>query len=104
MLGYNSVLLREAEYYLGVNYMRKNEIDSARASFTNCYKISGKVDEQRDEESGFQINALIYLARIADRSGDENLAKKYYEEVLDLRNYSNSHKKAERYLAKLKSE
>ena len=98
MPGYNEVLLREAEYYLGVNYMRKNKIDSANASFSDCYELSKIIDEDRDEESGFQVNALIYLARIADRKGDKNSAKKYYEEVLDLRNYSNSHKKAKRYL------
>ncbi len=103
MPGYNEVLLREAEYYLGVNYMRKNKIDEAKKSFNNCYALSKEIDEERDEESGFQVNAIIYLARIADRTGDKNLAKKYFEEVLDLRDYSNSHKKAERYLSKLKS-
>ncbi len=101
MPGYNNVLLREAEYYLGVNYMRKNKVDEAKKSFNNCYELSKKIDEDRDEESGFQVNALIYLARIADRTDDKISAIKYYEEVLDLREYNNSHKKAKRYLNKL---
>lgn len=99
MPGYNEVLLREAEYYLGVNYMRKNVIDSAKTSFQNCFDISKRVDKEKDEESGFQVNALIYLAKIADRTGNKNLAEKYYEEILRLRDFSNSHKKAKRYLS-----
>ena len=30
VMGYSDVLLREASYYLGVNYMKKNEIDLAK--------------------------------------------------------------------------
>ncbi len=98
--GYNDLLRREAIYYLGVNYISKSLIDSAKSSFLECLELSKKLDAERDEESGFMINGIIYLARIADRTGEKEKAKKLYEKILDLRNYSNSHKKAKKYLEK----
>ena len=60
------------------------------------------IDEENDEESGFQINALLYLAKIASQQDENHLAKSYYEQILDMRDYRNSHKKAKRHLKKLK--
>ena len=61
-----------------------------------------KLDEENDEESGFQINSVLYLGKICDQLGDIDLAKKYYNEVLEMREYIKSHNKAKRYLKKLK--
>ena len=97
--GYNEHLLRESSYYLGVNFMQQNQIDSAMICFEKCEEVSLKIDN--DEESGFRINATLYLGKIADQTGNLEKAEKYYEKVIDMREYNNSHKKAERYLAKL---
>jgi hypothetical protein len=97
--GYNNYLLRESAYYLGVNYMQQDEIDSAKVCFEKCDEVSRKIDD--DEESGFRINANLYLGKIADQTGNLKSAERYYEKVLEMRQYNNSHKKAERYLSKL---
>jgi tetratricopeptide (TPR) repeat protein len=102
MPGYSETLLRESTYYLGVNHMRKNQIDSAESSFSQCVELSRRLDEENDEESGFQVNAVLYLGKIYSQRGEAELAKKYYNHVLEMRDYSNSHKKAERFLVKLK--
>jgi tetratricopeptide (TPR) repeat protein len=102
MPGYNNMILREAEYYLGVNFMRKNKIDSAENSFSNCYELSKKLDEDKDEESGFMVSAVLYLAKISTQNGEKEKAKDYYNKVLEMRDYNNSHKKAEKYLAEFK--
>lgn len=101
--GYNDNLLREASYYLGVNYLRHNKIDSSEYSFEQCYNLSLKLDEDKDEASGFQISALIYLAKINLRQGRTKKAKEIYEEILDKRDYNHSHEKAKKYLNRLKS-
>ena len=101
LLGYNDLLLRESTYYLGVNYMSKNNIKSAQESFEKCVEISSKLDEKDDEESGFQVNGYMYLGKMASNTGDNKLAKKYFQKVLEMRDYSNSHEKVKKYLAKL---
>jgi len=103
LLGYNSLLLREASYYLGVDYMRRNKIDSAQVSFEVCVDLSNELEKDSDEESGFQINALLYLAKVATQLKEDEKAIKYYESILEMRNYRNSHKKADNYLKKLRN-
>lgn len=96
--GYNDKIKREAHYYIGVNYKREDSLDSALKHFNICKQISRKIDE--DEESGFLINTILYLGEIYDLIGERKKAKKYYEEVLDFREYGNSHERAENYLEK----
>jgi len=101
LIGYNEMLLRESSYYLGVNYMRTDNIDSAKACFSQCADLSVKLDKKNDEESGFQINAVLYLGKIAGQKGEADLAREFYDRVLEMREYNNSHSKATRYLSKL---
>lgn len=101
LLGYNDLLLREATYYLGVNYLSKNKIDLARDCFEKSTEISTVIDEKSGEESGFQVNGYLYLGKIANRSGDKKAAERYFLKVLEMKDYSNSHKKVKRYLANL---
>lgn len=96
--GYLDKAKREAVYYIGMDYKLKNEPDSARIYFEECYDISERVD--KDEESGFWINAALYLGMLNDQLGNRTAAIKYYEEVLDLKERNDSHKLAEQYLQK----
>jgi tetratricopeptide (TPR) repeat protein len=96
--GYNYQARREASYYLG--YYRKmiNNLDSAIIYFKECVDISKKID--KDEESGFRINATLYLGILNDQIGQRDKAIEYYNECLDMRDYSDSHTSAKRYLEK----
>ena len=94
--GYNSEIEREADYYIATDFQNKNQIDSALAYFSNCRKISMLIDT--DEESGFLINSTLFIGMLLDQSGKSDEAKKYYEEVLDYREYGASHDLAERYI------
>ncbi len=98
LYGYSKLLLREANYYIGVYYMNNGKIDEAENYFIDCFNLSKELDKSRDEESGFLINSLIYLAKIQDKRGNVKKAKSIYTNLLEMRDYSNSHKKAEKYL------
>ncbi len=56
--------------------------------------LSRKVD--KDEDSGFLINTLLFLGKLNDNKGLREKAIKYYEEVLDMDEFNNSHEKAEK--------
>ena len=72
--------------------------DSAIIYFKECVDISKKIDQK--EESGFRINATLYLGILSDQTGQRSKAIEYYKECLDMRDYSDSHATAKRYLEK----
>jgi tetratricopeptide (TPR) repeat protein len=95
--GYNTPKTkREASYYIGVQYRNIGQLDSAKYFFEMSSDISKQIDTK--EESGFWINANLYLGMINDQIGLRDKAVEYYEKLLDMREYSNSHELAKKYL------
>ncbi len=103
LFGYNTPnSLREASYYVGNNYKNNGEFDSAKIFLKKCILESEKIDEE-GEESGFQVNAYIYLAQIAEVLKQNEDAIRIYEKILNIKDYGNSHSIAENSLKNLKS-
>jgi hypothetical protein len=73
--------------------------DSAQVYFEDCLEYSMKVDEYR--ESGFLINATLYLGLIKEVKKEYAAAKMYYEKVLDMNEFANSHTLAGDYLERI---
>ncbi len=94
--GYNQRFEREALYYIGMYFKLSNRADSAAFYFQRCVDISKKID--KDEESGFQINATLYLAMAYDQLGMRDKAVKFYKDVLAMKERGDSHTQAETYL------
>lgn len=90
---------REATYYIGNNYKIKAQLDSALIYFKKCIQYSNKIPA--DEESGFLINSTLYIGKIKEMKGEYNEAIKYYNDVLEMREFSNSHSLAQSYLDRL---
>jgi tetratricopeptide (TPR) repeat protein len=97
--GYNNKKsIREANYYIGVEARNEKKLDSARIYFEKCAGLSRQVD--KNEESGFLINSILYLGMINDVQGNRDKAKDYYTKLLDMKEYGNSHSLAKQYLDK----
>jgi tetratricopeptide (TPR) repeat protein len=95
--GYNNYKAeREAYYYIGVEARNEKKLDSAKIDFEKCAEISRLADNK--EESGFLINSLLYLGMINDVQGNREKAKDYYNKLLDMKEYGNSHTLAKQYL------
>jgi tetratricopeptide (TPR) repeat protein len=98
--GYNTLRVkREANYYVGYVFRNFGQYDSAKVYLEKCIDFSLKVD--KDEESGFLINATLYLGMIKEMNKEYAAAKMYYERVLDMREFGNSHGLAETYLERI---
>lgn len=95
-MGYTERIKREAEYYSGVYYKQNDSLAPAETHFLNCDSLSRILD--KDEESGFLVNTILYLGELNDLKGEREKAIKYYEEVLDLDEYRDSYEKAEKHL------
>lgn len=95
--GYNnSKTIREAAYYVGVQYRNINQLDSAKIYLEQSAEHSLKIDGK--EESGFLINSYLYLGMINDVLGNRSKAKDYYKSLLSMREYGKSRELAEQYL------
>lgn len=95
--GYNTTKTkREASYYVGLQHRNVGQLDSATYYFNMCANLSREIDKK--EESGFWVNAYLYLGMIHDQLGEREKAVEYYEKLLDMREYLNSHELAKRYL------
>ncbi len=90
--------LREALYYVGLQYKNENNPDSSLLYFTQCEKLSREIDG--DEESGFLINTTLFLGMLNDALGNRGKALDYYEEVLDMKEYGRSRSLANQYIQK----
>lgn len=96
MPGYDVSVAREALYYVGNALYNKRDYEMALKYFKKCDEASRIID--KDKESGFMINANIYIAMIYDKLGKKDLAKQVYKEVLTMKEYDSSHTKAKKYL------
>lgn len=97
--GYNNQkTIREACYYIGVEERNEKKLDSAKIYFQRCADVSRQIDKK--EESGFLINSVLYLGMINDIQGNRDKAKDYYNKLLDMKEYGNSHSLAKLYLDK----
>ena len=98
--GYNTLRTkREANYYIGYQYKNVGNYDSAQVYLERCLTYSLKIDE--DEESGFLVNSTLYLGIIRENKKEYAAAKMYYEKVLDMREFGNSHSLAEANLERI---
>jgi len=96
MYGYGDIVKREAVYYIGNDLFIRGKLDSAKTFFEECEKISKTIDVE--EESGFLINASIFLGKIYDVLGWRDKAVAKYKAVLTYREYGQSHQAANDYI------
>lgn len=96
--GYDKNARREASYYVAFQHRIGGRIDSAMVYFRECENISRQID--KDEESGFRINSVLYLGMLADQKGEREQALRYYRQLLDMRKYGDSQVLAKRYIEK----
>lgn len=100
--GYNTPnSIREASYYIGYDFKNNGQLDSAKIYLQRCISESKKIDKE-DEESGFQVNAYLYLAQIAEALKYKDEAIRLYEELLEMKDFGSAHSIAENSLRNLK--
>jgi tetratricopeptide (TPR) repeat protein len=98
--GYKSLRIqREASYYIAYRYKSIGEFDSSLVYFQKCVDLSIKI--YNEEESGFMINSTLYIGTIKEMQGKHIEAKMFYERVLEMREYGNSHTLAENYIDRI---
>jgi len=97
VFGYNTVKSkREAAYYLGVYYKDGHNADSALVWLKRSEAFSLSADTK--QQSGYFVNTLLYSGMMHDILGHRDEAIKYYNRVLESREYSTAQAQAKNYL------
>jgi tetratricopeptide (TPR) repeat protein len=95
-VGYDNFTAREAMYYIGLALMRRKDNDNALKYFLKAHEGSS-IDS---EDSGFTVNVNLYIGNLYDLKNNHEKAKKFYSNVLKMKEFDNSHTKAQIYLKK----
>ncbi len=101
LTSYNNPLKREALYYVGRDFFNRSVFDSSLIYFNSCEALSKEIDGEK--ETGFRINAILYVAECNEKLGNIKTALQKYEEVLDLDEFRDSHHKAQKHIDKIKA-
>lgn len=94
--GYSQKLRRETTYYLGFYYKAIGQWDSSMTYLKECVDLSKKID--RSDPTGYWVNALLYQGMAYDKLNQRDQALKCYNDVLAIKEYSNSHRLAKMYI------
>ena len=92
--GYSRTIGEQALYYLARTHMVYRRYNEALVHLRRLEKIG----EQAGDSSVFRILAFLRLGMTYDALGERDTAVRYYEQVLDLDDWSGAHDRAERYL------
>lgn len=96
--GYGSrSLARESNYYTALSYVKLGRIADAEPYILKAEDITRQMDPSNESA----ISAFIYLlsGMINDSKGNASTADVYYDRVLSMKNFQNSHQEAERLKA-----
>ena len=78
MVGYEATSGRYAAFFLGQMYERRKELDEAKKYYELVVKFATEIDAT---DTGYYLFSLIALGEIAQKQGDKEAAKMYFEEV-----------------------
>lgn len=94
--GYTSLnLKREANYYTALSYLRLNRILEAEPYILNALETTKTIDKENEDA----YTSFIYLLNgmLNDVKGNDASADFYYNQVLSMKNFQNSHEEAEKF-------
>ncbi len=94
--GYDDYDGREAYYYIGRNYFISGKLDESLTNMYRCDEISRTLD--KNGASGFMSMANLTIGMIYDLQKKRSAAVAQYQKVLDMKEYENTHKDAQRFL------
>ena len=94
--GYTETIEREAQFYLGLYEMTINNYDIALQHLYRCDELCRIID--KDGPSGYMVVTNLKIGNIYDLQSKREIAIKQYDKVLNMKDYQETHKQAERYL------
>ncbi|MEO6694483.1 MAG: hypothetical protein ABIY50_01860 [Ignavibacteria bacterium] len=94
--GYNSDgLIRESNYYAALSLSKVNRILEAEPYILRAENITNKMD--KDEDHAYTSFIYLLAGMMNDVKDNKSTADIYYDRVLSMKNFQNSHAEAEKF-------
>ena len=90
----NPFLKREAYYYLGFSNMNLGNNEEAKNYFIKAEELSNQIDKEGSMIKAFN---LLWLGVTYRNLMDTGKAREYFDKVLNMENFGDSHKQAEQF-------
>ncbi|MFH0990491.1 MAG: tetratricopeptide repeat protein [bacterium] len=94
--GYDVYDAREAYYYLGKFLFLAGRLDESLKSFLQCDELCRRLD--KEGASGFMSMANLTMGFIFDLQKKRGSALAQYQKVLNMREFENTHRDAQKYM------
>jgi tetratricopeptide (TPR) repeat protein len=94
----NKSLIREANYYIGFCLMHLGQNEESLKYLLKSEQLSYEIDKGETMIKAFTI---LWLGVVDSRLGNKEKAKEYFNTVLKMENFGDSHQQAEIYLSRL---
>lgn len=94
--GYNNKnLSREANYYVALSLTKLNRILEAEPFINKAEEITKIID--KDNETAYTAFIYLILGMLNDSKGNISTANLFYDKVLEMKNFQNSHQEAQKF-------
>ena len=90
----NKLLRRDANYYVSICNLRLGRLLETEKNLLDCEELNKQVE---NEETSFGVFTYLMLGMLFDKKNDHSRAINFYDKVLSLKNFENSHQEAEKY-------
>jgi tetratricopeptide (TPR) repeat protein len=91
----NDALLREADYYIALCLLKTGRALESEQFLIECLRLNDKLDK---DDTSFKVYTFLMLGMKSDAAGHREDAIKHYKKVLEMKEFSNSHKEAKNFL------
>ena len=94
----NKSLIREANYYVGFCMMHTGQNEESLKYLLKSEQLSYEIDKGETMIKAFTI---LWLGVVDSRLGNKDKARQYFDTVLKMENFGDSHQQAEKYRSRL---
>lgn len=93
--GFNERLKREAHYYVALSLSKMGRLKEGETNLFIARDLNAKLD--KDEETPYGAYTFMMLGMLNDLKGDHGTAVSFYDKVIAMKEFGNSHVDAERF-------
>jgi hypothetical protein len=91
----NDATLRESNYYIALSLLKLGRAAESEQYLSECVRLNDKLDK---DDTSFKVFTVLMIGMKFDAAGNREEAIRYYKRVLDMKEFSNSHKEANNFL------
>ncbi|MCU0373094.1 MAG: tetratricopeptide repeat protein [Ignavibacteria bacterium] len=91
----NDATLRESNYYIALSLLKLGRAAESEKYLNECMNLNDRLDK---DDTSYKVFTVLMMGMKSDAAGNRDEAIIYYRRVLDMKEFSNSHREANNFL------